>query len=128
MINTLLSRNSKSTNVNELLINNTVVSDDKHIAEAFNEYFINIGPKLASEVNDSTNQPCDEPNADVCVDHCPGIRFRFSEISLINVVSSLKKLKVSKATGMDNIPAKILKMSADIIYRVIADCYFQFVS
>lgn len=50
LINTLLSRNSKSTNVNELLINNTVVSDDKHIAEAFNEYFINIGPKSAFEV------------------------------------------------------------------------------
>ena len=30
------------TNVIELLINNTVISDDKLIAESFNEYFTNI--------------------------------------------------------------------------------------
>ncbi len=44
-----------------------------------------------------------------------GQRFVFAQISQINVATSLRQLKVSKATGMDNIPAKILKMSADII-------------
>ena len=50
LINTLLNRNKKSTNVNELHINDSVVVDDKQIADAFNEYFVQIGPKLAAEV------------------------------------------------------------------------------
>lgn len=116
LINTLLGRNIKSATVNELFINNRAVSDDNHIAEAFNEYFINIGPKLAAEVNDSTNQACPDTNSELYSGvHCLGSQFIFSEIDQNNVTRSLKLLKVSKATGVDNIPAKILKMSADII-------------
>ena len=42
LINTLLNRNKKATNVNELHINDSVVVD-KQIADAFNEYFVQIG-------------------------------------------------------------------------------------
>ncbi len=42
------------------------------------------------------------------------IRFKFADINVNTVATSLSNLKVSKATGMDNIPAKILKMS----YRI----------
>ena len=41
-INTLLGRNRKNANINELMINDKVMSDDKSIAETFNKYFINI--------------------------------------------------------------------------------------
>ena len=54
LINTLLNRNKKATNVNELHIYDSVVVDDKQIADAFNEYFVQIGPKLAAEVSDLT--------------------------------------------------------------------------
>ena len=46
----------KSSNVNELHINNSVIVDNKQIADAFNEYFVQIGPKLAAEVCDPTSQ------------------------------------------------------------------------
>ena len=39
--------------------------------------------------------------------------FRFSKISVENVLASLKKLDVSKSTGLDGIPAKLLKTAAD---------------
>ena len=45
----------------------------------------------------------------------PDIRFKFADINVNKVTTSLSNLKVSKATGMDNIPAKILKMSSYII-------------
>ena len=54
LINTLLNRNNKATNVNELHIYDSVVVDDKQIADAFNEYFVQIGPKLAAEVSELT--------------------------------------------------------------------------
>ena len=115
MINTLLGRNSKSTDVSELLINNTIISDDKRIAESFNEYFTNIETKLAAESNVSNSKPCDDPMTDECPGHFPGIRFRSPDISVSNVVTSLKNLKVSKATGMDYMPAKALKMTVHIL-------------
>jgi hypothetical protein len=43
------------------------------------------------------------------------ILFKFSEIRLGEVIHQLRTLKISKWTGLDNIPAKALKLSADII-------------
>ena len=40
------------------------------------------------------------------VDRCPDIRFKFPNINVSNVAIGLSNLKASKATGMDNIPAK----------------------
>ena len=115
LINALLSRNKKATNVNELHINDSVVVDDTQIADAFNEYFVQIGSELAAEVGDLTSQPTNGLHNDTCSNSYFGPRFVFSQISQINVATSLKRPKVSKATGMDSIPAKILKMSANII-------------
>ena len=111
LINTLLSRNKKTSNVNELHINNSVVVDNKQIADVLNEYFVQIGPKLAAEVCDPTNIS----DIQGCSNSYSGPRVVFSQISQINVATSLRRLKVAKATGMDNIPAKILKISVNII-------------
>ena len=114
LINTLLNRNKKATNVNKLHINDSVVVDDKQIADAFSEYFVQIGPKLAVEVSDLTNQPTNGLDGS-CPNSYFAPRFVFSQINKISVATSLRRLKVSNAAGMDSIPAKILKMSGDII-------------
>ena len=84
LMNTLLSRNKKATNVNEPHIN------DKQIADGFNDYFVQIGPKLAAEVGDLTSQPTNGLDNDTCSNSyfCP--RFVFSQLSQINVTTSLK--------------------------------------
>ncbi|CAB3986869.1 Hypothetical predicted protein [Paramuricea clavata] len=66
LINSLLGKNNKSNNVNELLVDST--------------YFSKVSP-----------------------------------ISVDSVASTLRGLKACKATGLDKIPAKILKLSANII-------------
>ena len=43
------------------------------------------------------------------------IRFKFANINVSNVAMNLSSLKVSKATEMDNLPAKILKISSYLI-------------
>jgi hypothetical protein len=45
----------------------------------------------------------------------PGTRFYFSDISASNVALRLQNLKASKATGVDNISAKVLKAASHII-------------
>ena len=127
LINTLLNRNKKATNVDELHINDSVIVDDKQIADAFNEYFVQIGPKLAAEIGDLTSQHTNGLDGS-CPNSYFAPRFVFSQISQINVATSLRRLKVSKATGMDSIPAKILKMSVDIHNSTIFNCHLQFIS
>ena len=49
LINLLLGKNAKSNYVNELFVDGMSVSDPKSVAEQLNDYFINIGSKLAAE-------------------------------------------------------------------------------
>ncbi len=51
LINSLTGKNNKSNTITEISVNNRSISNSKLIAEAFNEYFVNIGPNLASEAN-----------------------------------------------------------------------------
>ena len=49
-INNLLGRTRNSTVVNELKLNDRKIDSPEELAEAFNNYFINIGPSLAHEM------------------------------------------------------------------------------
>ena len=114
LINPLTGKNKK-TSINEILIDSyNTISDPKIIAEFFNEYFVNIGPRLASEASkefsddeltNNNNQPDIQKNS----------TFYFSQISVESVALTLRNLKSNKSTGLDKIPAKILKLSSDII-------------
>ena len=63
LINSLLGKNTKSINVNELLIDGISVSDRKSIAEELNDYFISIGSKLAAEYENEPSTNVDYPPA-----------------------------------------------------------------
>ena len=49
LINSLTGRGNKSSPVNDILVNDRIVSDDEDISESFNDFFVNIGPTLATE-------------------------------------------------------------------------------
>ena len=52
-INNLLGMQNKPTVVNELNLNDNNLITPKDIAEGFNDYFSNIGPELATEIESS---------------------------------------------------------------------------
>jgi hypothetical protein len=94
LINAISGRKRKSPSIKELLINDTIVSDDKVIAESFNDFFTNVGINLAAESDQLYNNLGDDPNFH---QHCPGTRFYFSDISVSNFALRLQNLKASKA-------------------------------
>ena len=49
LINSLIGKTSKNNNITELFVDDSSTSDDCVIAETFNEFFVSIGSKLASE-------------------------------------------------------------------------------
>ena len=107
-INKLTNKTSKTTNISEISQNGNCVSDDTKIANTLNEYFNEIGPKLASDLSQSTRSP------EAYLLSCTS-RFQIQNVTIHEVFNSLSKLKTSKATGHDGIRNKLLKDASDII-------------
>ena len=76
------------------------------LIEAFNNYFINIGPSLAHEMAHSSVSF----ESFVKPSHSESSEFR--TVTNANVQKTLEGLCPAKATGIDNISGKILKVAA----------------
>ena len=87
------------------LSNGTTISDPKIIAEAFNDYFINIG-NVDEPMNDQyTRYLHNKP-------HCNLI---FHSITKDSVMQIINGLKPKSSTGIDNISNKLLKSAKTFI-------------
>ena len=115
LINSLTGRRNISNPIKEIKINGQTITNNEDIAEAFNDFFINIGPKLASDEtrispnNVSTYLKPHDSNQS----NSPS--FHFTYVPVENVLMTLRRLKVSKSSSIDKIPAKMLRIAADII-------------
>ena len=78
------------------------------MAEAFNDHFTNIGQVLAQEV------PAAEVNPEFYLSHTDKA-FYLKTPSLDVVFKLLRNIDEKKATGLDMIPSKLLKMAASIV-------------
>ena len=105
-INDTLNRSKKSRKFPQLfkLSNGTTISDPKIIAEAFNDYFINIGT-------------VDEPMNDQYTRYLhnkPDCNLIFHSITKDSVMQIIDGLKPKSSTGVDNISNKLLKSAKNI--------------
>ena len=107
-INHLLDKNYKSNNIPQIKVGETIISDNLMIAEVFNDFFVSIGPKLSDEFDHVT------PDFPENLATGPESLFTLSEISEYEVFQLLNGLIISKSTGIDSIPARVLKISAEI--------------
>ena len=102
-LNELTSRNKSGTTPSCIISEEMPIADQKSIASILNEYFTSIGSKLANKIR-STSQPKQLPPS---TDHL-SFSFEFEEVDE-------SSLKTNKATGLDQISAKLLKDSASTI-------------
>ena len=96
LINDFQSRQSKSTKVSQVKTGNQVFTSPGDIAEAFNNHF----------------NPVD------------GV-FSFQRINVQKVIKLLKAIDVSKATGLDKIPNRLLKIAADVVAHSLTGIFNQ---
>ena len=90
-------------------INDSKITSNEEIANAFNEYFTNIGPSLTNSIDESnTSFKTFVKSAESKMD-------RFRLVSVGKVVKLLKGLSNCKAAGLDKISDKILKVAATTI-------------
>lgn len=108
-INSLLGRKTKSTIVNELNLNGKSLTDVDEIADGFTKYFSNVGPDLALSIGTSDH------NLENYTKETNAESTGFSTITTSNICHLLSRLSKSKATNIDKISSKILKIASPVI-------------
>jgi hypothetical protein len=103
--------------------NSEVITGDKELADAFNKYFCGIGPNLAAKIQPSAVHPL------AYLSELPNRNMPYFDLKPVCVDVVLKKLETlneHKSPGADNLPAKLLKLSAkalaDPFTHVINEC------
>ena len=108
-INQILGRKNKPTIINELKMADKTLKSSEEIAEGFNKFFTDIGRNLAStiETNDCNFEEFIQPSKS---------EFKlFNPVTVDTVHHLLTSLATNKATGIDQISCKIIKISAPVI-------------
>ena len=108
-INSLLGRQNKPTAVNELTVGDNKLTCPEDIAEGFNEYFSNIGPDLSSRI-DSSNY-----NFETYIKNAKSEFAVFQPVTVSQISHLLPGLSGNKATVIDKISCKIIKLAAPVI-------------
>ena len=114
IINEVTGRKSEKAIINELEFEDKKLTDPTEIAEGFNKFFAEIGPKLSENIED----------IDTCFDEFVNQsisgNFSFQQISPSLVSSNLRKLCMRKATGLDTVSARLLRECFDLISDSLA--------
>ena len=114
IINNLLSKNTKSKDINKIIFNNVTYTCSADIANAFNNFFCSIGSNYDSKIPISDISPYKFIN----IRH-PSFFF-LEPVSPLEVGFHIKNLKNSKQ-NIDFISTEIFKEFHEILSYVIAD-------
>lgn len=111
VINSVLGRTSDSSSVGRLTVGQETVTDPALIAAAFNDYFSNIGAKLASEFDSARD----------FMQHMSvfnNYEFKFDPVTVEYMISLVSSMKSSGA-GYDEIPMNIFKDNLQTLAPII---------
>ena len=110
IINELLNKKSRTTTINEIIINHNMVTGDENIANEFNNFFCKIGPELAEDIPQNDRDPLYyvTPGTNV---------FKFKNITNADLMYALKEMKAGKASGLDKISSKLLRAAGNSIHE-----------
>lgn len=123
MIKQIINKNCKGDEFPKYFqVNDKTVSDPKSIANEFNQYFINIGPALATEIIPPENKTFKDYLNDTT---CPN--FEFSCVNEKTVVNAINDLKPKSSSGVDKLSNKLLKVIKDEICKpltiIVNQCF-----
>ena len=105
-----IGKENKQTVVNELKLGGNSLTNPKDIAEVSNDYFSNIGQNLASNQTDNTNF-----KFETYVKKAESEFTAFQPVTISQVYQLLTGLSNNKATGVDKISSKIIKIASSAI-------------
>ena len=94
------------------------VTNSEDIADYMNKHFAAIGPNLASkiQVNEDNITPTEFLTK-------KDSSFNLKKVKASSVLKLLNGVKISKATGIDKISNRILKIASPVIYKNLKDLF-----
>ena len=116
-LNQAIHTKSKRCDINRICADGEELSEPISIANTLNDYFANIGPKLAAQISGNNNvegllnSKINNSGSNEFVNES----FRLVPIDQEFVLKQLKCLTTSKAAGCDNCPARLIKLAAPVI-------------
>ena len=114
----ITSRKSNTPSTKQLIVNSVSINKTTGLANAFNEHFSTIGPKLTNEI------PSAADGDKSCLKYLniTDQRFCFTPENSSQVFSQLNRIKLikSKAIGLDKISARLIRECADLFAFLVA--------
>ena len=118
-INDILGRNNNQSIIHEIKYSGKSVTSNEELKEIFNEYFTNIGPKLAQTIeHDSACNFEDFFTKRESVNE-----FSFEAVNESLVYTLIMKLPISKSVGLDKISTKLLQIAAPAITQPLTKIF-----
>ena len=115
-INNLLNKKNYDSTPTSLDDNGKITSDPTKICNIFNDYFANIGTKLANELPEcATNFKSYLPTIE------GNLSFKFEEIDTTEIVNIIRNLNLKKASGYDQITTRSIKENILVLAPVLTE-------
>ena len=109
-INRLIGNEPKFNKITQLDTGDTVNTDPIEISNILNTHFSKIGPSLASQIKETSSNFTDYVTP---AEHI----FNLAKVSCQEVFNLIQKIPSNKASGLDNISARLLKEASPIVTR-----------
>ena len=108
-----VSKSSFPTSPVSINYDDTSLSDEKDIANRINEFFVNVGPNLDKDIQNSTCSYLDflGPSTHNSI--------YIAEVTLYEIRFLLSKMQMSKSCSPFSFPNKILKENADVCSGIL---------
>ena len=145
-IRPLINTKAVTTYPTQLMENDELIKEECEIANVMNLYFTDIAVHIGDPINEYDNVLNDDEFIEKCVErykdhesvqkikekHPGSVKFSFQEIKTDDIKRLFQNIDVSKSTGFDLIPPKILKLSAKnistpitiLVNEMFRDCCF----
>ena len=111
-----IGQNDKTCSVDKIVVDDTNQTDKAKIADAFNNHFVSIGEKIANSIEDCNESPTANIQRVLT-------KFEFQQVTAAQITKVVQRLVNGKATGIHNIPNKVLKDSVHLIAPVLMDIF-----
>ena len=118
-INDILGRSHNQNTIHEIKLSVKTITSTQELKEVFNEYFTNIGPKLAQTIEHDS----DSNFGDFITKQEPARKISFEAVNEFTVYRLITKLPISKATGVDKISTKVLQVAAPAVAQPLTNIF-----
>ena len=116
-----LSGKCKDNSVTSLTCKDKTLVKDKDIADAFNSHFTNITKQFMPDDKHESTPDLNRIQEFVAARVPPNNLFKIRLLIELDVERFLRKLDIRKATGLDNIDAKFLKLAVPFILKTLKE-------